>query len=413
MPHAKCLIITTHYKPLVGGAQSVYDALANKVPARFCVLTAQRDYARGEDVDGYRAFDEAAGYKIFRIPRMRPDLLGDSPGAIVRLASHVKARRIRQEVLRSALDAVRETEANIICIGALDALGGLVPELKEKTDARVVVYTHGEEISQTAYSPKAEKARGQALQAADAVIAVSSFTTQLIAEKYGVPPARIKCLGNGVDVERFRDRPSENVRVPLGLTAGPLVLAVGRLVERKGFDRLLEAWPKVLASVPQAQLAIVGKGPLENSLKEAAEADEMGGSVHMLGHVTDGVLPSLYASADLFTMPNRTMPDGDTEGFGLVFLEAAAAGTPSVGGRAGGAVDAIIDGETGLLVNGDDPNAIAFALTELLTDEVRRLQLGDAARQHAMTQGWQDKAAELLAYFDSLLVKGRDGDASG
>ncbi|WP_262689400.1 glycosyltransferase family 4 protein [Kordiimonas aestuarii] len=403
MPEAKCLIITTHYKPLVGGAQSVYDALASKLPARFCVLTARRDYARGTAVAGCKAFDDSALYDIIRIPRMRPDLLGPSPGPVTRVGSHIAARRITREVLKATKDTIARTGANIVCIGALDALGWLVGELREHPDIRVVVYTHGEEISQKAYSGKAEDARGQALRAADAVIAVSGFTASLIAEKYQVPPERIKCLGNGVDIERFRERPSENVRVPLGLGAGPLVLAVGRLVARKGFDRLLEAWPKVLAAVPEAQLAIVGKGPLEAELTASAQAEGMNGSVHMLGHVPDGTLPSLYASADIFAMPNRTMPDGDTEGFGLVFLEAAAAGIPSVGGRAGGAVDAIRDGTTGLLVDGEDTSAIAFALTELLTDEVKRLGMADAARDYAMSQGWADKAEDLVVYLDQLL----------
>ena len=110
--------------------------------------------------------------------------------------------------------------------------------------------------------------------------------------------------------------------------------------------------------------------------------DELGisKSVQLLGHVSDGQLPSLYASADVFAMPNRTLPDGDTEGFGLVFLEAAAAGTPSIAGRAGGAVDAVLDGKTGLLVDGTDIGAISFAVTEFLTNEVRCGEMADAAR---------------------------------
>lgn len=403
MSDAKCLIVTTHYKPLVGGAQAVYDALADKAPGNFGVLTGKRDFVRRNEVSSWQAFDESAKYPITRIERLRPDMLGDKPNIASRLSSHFSARKIRHEVLDAVVKSYKEGGYNIVCIGALDALGWLVEALQEALGIKVILYTHGEEISQTAYNEWAEKARERYLSQADGVIAVSSFTSALIEKKYGVPKDKIKCLGNGVNLEKFRARPTENVRVPLGLSAGPLVLSVGRLVERKGFDQLLRAWPNVLTAVPEAQLAIVGSGPQEDEL--VAIIDELGisKSVQLLGHVSDGQLPSLYASADVFAMPNRTLPDGDTEGFGLVFLEAAAAGTPSIAGRAGGAVDAVLDGQTGLLVDGTDIGAISFAVTEFLTNEVRCGEMADAARAHALTQGWEDKASELIAYMNGLL----------
>jgi phosphatidylinositol alpha-1,6-mannosyltransferase len=410
MPKRKSLIVTTHYRPLTGGAQAVYDALCSAAPEHFAVLTASHDYTTGREVEAWRSFDGKAPYEIVRVPAMRPGLLGPKPGIGARVMSHLGASLLKHRVLRAVLDTARETGASVICIGALDALGWLVEPVRRKTGLPVVIYTHGEEISQQAHNARAEARRRKTLQAADGVIAVSSFTAQLIEQKYGLAQKAIKWLGNGVDLAKFNSRPTENVRMQFGLGAGPLVLSVGRLVARKGFDRLLEAWPRILASVPEAQLAIVGKGPLEADLVERAGGSEMKGSVHMLGHVSDGALPSLYASADLFVMPNRTLPDGDTEGFGLVFLEAAAAGTPSVGGRAGGAVDAIVDGTTGLLVDGEDTGAIAFAVTDLLKDEVKRLKMGDAARAHALTQGWDNKAAELLSWLDRIETRDSSGD---
>lgn len=403
MSDAKCLIVTTHYKPLVGGAQAVYDALADKTPSHFGVLTAKRDFVRRCEVSSWEAFDENAKYPITRIDRLRPDMLGENPNIANRLSSHLSARKIRRDVLDAVVKRCKNDRYNIVCIGALDALGWLIGPLRETLGIKVILYTHGEEISQTAYNDRAEKARECYLNEADGVIAVSSFTAALIEKKYGVHKDRIKCLGNGVNLEKFRARPTENVRIPLGLNAGPLVLSVGRLVERKGFDQMLQAWPNVLAAVPEAQLAIVGSGPQEAQLLATIEDLSISGSVQLLGHVSDAQLPSLYASADVFAMPNRTLPDGDTEGFGLVFLEAAAAGTPSVAGRAGGAVDAVIDGKTGFLVDGMDVGAISFAITELLTNEVRRVEMADAARSHALTQGWEDKAGELVDYMNGLL----------
>ena len=116
----------------------------------------------------------------------------------------------------------------------------------------------------------------------------------------------------------------------------------------------------------------------------------------MLGWMSANQLKAAYQRADVFAMPNRTMPDGDTEGFGLVFLEAAAQGTPSVGGRAGGAIDAIIEGETGLLVDGYKPDEIAAAINKILGNDTLRGELSRKALAHARTQDWQSKADEFL-----------------
>ncbi len=403
----KNLIITTHYCPLVGGAQTVYDAIASTHPADFDVLTASKDYTTGEKVPGSEGFDHGAPYSITRLEELRTPLASGRVGLVRRTLMVFQDRLLRYKIVRYLKRLSKKKSYEIIVLGALDALGWMVAPLRLiYPDAKIVIYTHGEEISQACYSSRAEQRRRAALQAADGVVAVSSFTAGLIASKYGVEPGRIEQVTNGVDLATFDSLPRANARPHFGLGNGPLVLAVGRLVPRKGFDVLVEAWPRILAAVPGAELAIAGTGPLSASLKAAAERVEMNGSVHMLGFVPDEMLPSLYASADLFAMPNRTMPDGDTEGFGLVFLEAAAAGTPSVGGNAGGAVDAIIDGETGRLVDGTDAGAVAFAISELLNDEVTRKRMGEAARAHAQTQGWDGKAEQLINFFKRLREEG-------
>lgn len=395
----KCLMVTTHYRPLIGGAQAVYDALATAAPDRFAVLTASSDPATGLEVEGWRDFDASAPYAIHRINALRAPLLTGRVTLFTKLRSRLRERAIRREVVRAVDAELKGGEYGAVCIGALDALGWLVPLLQKRGDIPVYIYTHGEEISQKPYSDSADEARKQALQAASGIVAVSSFTAALITEKYGVPASRVRTITNGVDLERFCDRPAENVRRHLGLDLGPLVLSLGRLVERKGFDKLIEAWPRIQTAVPQARLAIAGTGPQEAALQAAAAEQNTGDSITFLGRVAAEMLPSLYASADLFVMPNRTMPDGDTEGFGLVFLEAAASGTPSVGGAAGGAVDAVSHGNTGLLVDGWDVSAIAFAVTDMLTDEVKRKSMGQAAMAFARTQGWSAKAAEALSFF--------------
>lgn len=398
----KCLLITTHYGPLIGGAQTVYDAIASSHNADITVLTAYGDYTTGQEVQGWQDFDQSRPYGIYRIQAVRPGMLGRDQKLLSRAMVHAQALFVSRKLKQAIRQQLAAKDFDVICIGALDALGYLVPWLKKEFAKPVILYTHGEEICQEPYNRRAENRRRAALQAADGLVAVSSFTRDLMAEKYEVDRSRIEVITNGVDFERFSGLPDENVRQKFGIPLGPLVVGVGRLVSRKGFDKLLESWPKIRAAVPSACLAIGGSGPLLPALQALSEDAEMNGSVHLLGRVPDEFLASLYASADLFVMPNRTMPDGDTEGFGLVFLEAGAGGVPAIGGNAGGVPDAIIDGETGLLVDGEDAGAIAFAVIDLLNDEVRRKAMGERAREHARTQGWDTKAAQFTAFLKRI-----------
>ena len=402
----KCLIVNSHFRPLIGGALTVYEGLATARPDVFHILSATVDYTTGRVCDGAEVYDTAVPFAVHRLEHLRaPMRSGKGFGVLTAASRTIQEWRVRKIVLREILNLQARHDFDVICIGALDALGWLVGPLKAQTRALITIYTHGEDVSQTPYRQAVLAARGKALAEADGIVAVSNFTAQLIVKKFALSPGKIKMLKNGVDLLRFKQKPVENVRVPLGIGAGPLVLSVGRLVERKGFDKLLEAWPRVLAAVPEAKLAIAGTGVMTDRLRGLADADDMQDSVRLLGHVPDALLPSLYATSDLFVMPNRTMPDGDTEGFGLVFLEAAASGVPAIGGRAGGVEDAILDGETGLLIDGGDIGAIAFAITDLLADDVRRAAMAEAGRAHALTQGWPDKADELLCFFEALSHK--------
>lgn len=410
MANPKCLIITTHYRPLIGGALTVYDALAAYAGGAISLLTASSDYTTGKEVEGWRAFDDAANYTISRIPAMRIGLLPEGTGLIGKLAARLRTKLLARQVLRAAKTAIKQQKIDVVCIGAQDALGWLVGPLKRATGAKVIIYVHGEEVSQAAYSKKAEARRRAILHAADGLVAVSSFTADILKQKYGVPAGKIKLQTNGVDLDKYtgkwpKDAQKKDTRKNAGLPEGAFVFSCGRLVARKGFDRLVEAWPAVVAAVPGATLLMGGKGPLEDALRRRAKELAVEDSIEFAGWVSERKLAVAYGEADIFTMPNRTMPDGDTEGFGLVFLEAAAMGTPSVGGRAGGAIDAIIDGETGLLVDAEKPEEISKALISLLLDKQKRQGLAKKAKAYARTQGWQAKTAEFLEYLKELTAE--------
>jgi phosphatidylinositol alpha-1,6-mannosyltransferase len=203
-----------------------------------------------------------------------------------------------------------------------------------------------------------------------------------------------------VDIDRFS--PNEVARAAMraryGLGGRPVVVCVSRLVPRKGQDMLIRALPAIRERVPGAALVIVGGGPYGTSLRRLAHT--FGVAEHVV--FTDGVpgdeLPAHHAMADVFAMPCRTRGAGlDVEGLGIVYLEASASGVPVVAGRSGGAPETVVDGETGVVVDGWDVGAVAAAVGDLLADPRRAAAMGAAGRQWVV-DNWQWRTqAERLA----------------
>lgn len=414
MSDRRCLFVVTHYCPLVGGAQAVYDAYARQRSDLFQVLTSSRDYMTGQKVAGCREFDAQASYKITRLDRTRPNIAKGDVSLPGKILSFLRFKRIQKKLVSTILQICEQDDVDVICVGAAEAFTWLPEVLRKHTDRKIVYYTHGEEFSERAHSKKAEGQRKRALQFSHGIVAVSGFTKDLLVKRYNANPDHIRLIHNGVDFGAFAKpmktkNPSDTTRTNQGLQ----VVAAGRMVERKGFDKLIEAWPIILDAAPGATLKMAGKGPIFNDLKKRIDELKLQQSVQQLGFVPDEELIKLYQDADLFVMPNRTLENGDTEGFGLVFLEAAAAGTTSVGGRAGGATDAIIEGETGLLVDGSDPQEIANAIVRLLLDNDLRETLAANAKTHAQSCDWKHKALELNTFFDELCASQSNVGADG
>ena len=230
----------------------------------------------------------------------------------------------------------------------------------------VVIYAHGEELTTWGYGGK-YKAMCFALRHADRVIANSEFTRDELL-KMGVEESRIHLIYPGVDVERFR--PSlecTDLRQSVGVTdAGKLILSVGRLSRRKGFDQVIQALPVLVDAGLDVRYALIGIGEDQDYLLNLALVHGVADRVHLLGHVSVDELPRWYNACDVFAMPNRDI-NGDTEGFGMVFIEAAACGKPTIAGQAGGTGAAVLDRITGLRIPGDSLEHVTAALVSILS----------------------------------------------
>ncbi len=225
------------------------------------------------------------------------------------------------------------------------------------------------------------------------------YTRRRFASAFG-PHAALEHVPPGVDVERFA--PDEVARAEMraryGLGSRPVVCCVSRLVPRKGQDMLIRALPAIRERVPGAALVIVGGGPYRAPLQRLADRFGVAEHVVFTGGVPGEELPAHHAMADVFAMPCRTRGAGlDVEGLGIVYLEASATGVPVVAGRSGGAPETVLDGETGLVVDGWDVGAIAAAVGDLLAEPARAAAMGAAGRRWAV-ENWQwSMQAERLA----------------
>jgi len=256
----------------------------------------------------------------------------------------------------------------------------------------VVIYAHGEELTTWGRGGK-YKAMRFALRHADRVIANSEFTRDELI-KMDVNPARVTLIYPGVDVARFRPGLAcDDLRESVGVgAAGKLILSVGRLSRRKGFDQVIKSLPAMVQAGLDVQYTLIGIGEDQDYLLDLASEHGVADRVHLLGHVSAADLPRWYNACDVFAMPNREI-NGDTEGFGMVFIEAAACGKPAIAGMAGGTAAAVVHDVTGLRINGDDEKDVARALIHVLMDNALKDALGKQGYKRALNDfAWEQVA---------------------
>ncbi|HLZ28939.1 MAG TPA: glycosyltransferase family 4 protein [Chloroflexota bacterium] len=255
-----------------------------------------------------------------------------------------------------------------------------------------VVYAYGQEVWRAGRTMGRRSLdtvlRGRALAAANAVLVPGGFTAGLLAD-WRVPLERIVAVPYGAE-------PRPVVAPPTGTT----LLTVARLIPRKGIDMVIRAMPGLPADVAYR---VVGSGPDQTRLRELARAQGVADRVCFLGRLDDSNLADEYRRCTVFVLPARRTLDGDLEGYGLVYFEAAAWGRPVIAGRSGGEVDAVVDGQTGILVDGESPEQLSSTIAALLADRARLESLGAAGRKRVeTTHNWSRAAAVVDATLAGL-----------
>lgn len=366
----KVLLLTWDYPPAHGGIQIWMFELARRLPdARVTV------FARAATGDA--GFD--AGARI-RVRRLRSAVRGPVPWVF----------RLCGATLRSCIVARPDL---IVCGHVLAAPAALV--VRRVFGVPYVVFAYGYEIRRR----RRQRIVSRLLRGADMVIACSRFTRSAVLG-HGVAPERVRVLHPGVDPDRFRPELGGRAAHPNG--DARIMLSVARLTELyKGHDTAIRALPLIKAKCPDARYVIAGDGPLGDYLVRLARSVGVERDVVFLGELADEALADLYRSSDVLVLLSReSASEGGAEGFGIVSLEAAACGKPVVAGRSGGLLDAVVDGETGILVDPLDTGAAAQAIVSVLQDPALARRLGEAGRRRVL-EGftWDAMAAEARRLF--------------
>lgn len=359
---ASILLVTNDFGPRAGGIETFVIGLLERIPqGEVVVYTSSQENSEAFD----QRWREKYGVDVIRD---RAKILLPTPRVI---------RKLRAVILKRNLKT--------IWFGAAAPLGFSARWLRKSGANHIVALTHGHEVWWSKVWPfsMAMKEIGRSV---DVATFLGDFTRQAIAPRFTNPEKLLK-IAPGIDTEHFNPRNAEKLRKSLGLESKPTIVCVGRLVHRKGQDRLVEAMPEILKRFPDATLVFIGEGPHRAHLDTLVKSNNVEKSVRFIGRIQYAQLPEYIALGDVFAMPSRSRFFGlEVEGLGIVYLEASACGLPVIAGASGGAPDAVRDGETGFVVDGNNIDEIAERIIQLLADHNLREVMGKAGRQWVLDE---------------------------
>ena len=392
------LIVADRFRPTGGGLAEYTHQVARHLHRRGDRVTVLSVPSAGAD-----DFDRECGYEVLR---------ADCP--LTWLSPEVQVVGCLPEWSRVIGYVARTRKADCILSTTPFPMGLFCATAAHRMDIPYIAFVEGREVSMPSALAQRPIQKDYGLLRADSVICPCQYTLDRIHE-LGVAEERAVTILPGVDTEEFRPtRKGLEIRRQIGLNGHPMVLTLGRLVERKGVDRVIAGLKIVLNGIPNAVYVIAGTGPMERELRrQAQEIPELPDHVLFLGAVADQDRVDLYNACDIFAMPCRELADGDVEASGVTFLEANACGKPVVAGRSGGALDAVIDGYTGLFVDPWDRDDVAYALSMLLTDRDFARTLGENGRRRVNEQLTWAKVTERIRDEMVRVVEARRGSGGG
>lgn len=360
-------ILPSAFHPSLGGVEELTRQLARELQRqghRAIIITNRwpRDLPEKETIDGL---------SVYRLPMRFPD------GSFKSWATyHVSRNRLRNRLAA----ILRQERIEVLHVQCVSSQAHYATWAAQTLDLPLVVTLQGElTMDATQLYQRSERARGlmrKTLDSADAVTACSQQTLDE-AEAFMGRPWRVptSVIWNGVNVDELA------AATPY-VHARPYVLAIGRHVTQKGFDVLLRAFAQYVATGGQFDLILAGDGPERANLQQLITELKLCDKVHLVGRADRVTAASLFAGCEFFVLPSRHEP------FGIVNLEAMAAGKAVVATRVGGVAEIVKNHETGLLVPANSLDALAAALSQLSSNAELRARLGELGRERAVAFCW-------------------------
>ena len=374
----KILCITNDFGPRAGGIETFVMGLIERLPAsRVIVYTSAQDNTEPYD----RKWLEDFGVEVVRD---KAKILLPTPG----VAYCVNA-------------LVRERNVSTVFFGAAAPLGLLSKGLRRAGVKHIVALTHGHEVWWSKVWPFTLAMKIISRQV-NHLTYLGEFTRSAIAQSISKSAGQSMVkIAPGIDTDHFYPQDATHLRSELGLVHKKVIVSVGRLVHRKGQDVLIEAMPTIIEQVPEAHLLMIGEGPYRSYLETRVKSLGIQESVTFIGRIQYADLPEYICVGDIFVMPSRSRLAGlEVEGLGIVYLEASACGLPVIAGNSGGAPDAVLHGETGLVVDGTRKADVAAATVELLLDSKRSKAMGARGREWIIQEWrweiWSERFTKLL-----------------
>ena len=375
----KILCITNDFGPRAGGIETFVMGLIERLPnGCVTVYTSQQGDTKTYD----RGWLDQFGVKVVRD---KSKILLPTP-----------------RVTRAVKRLITNERIEVVFFGAAAPLAVMANGLRKAGAKKIVSLTHGHEVWWAKLWPFKWAIRYIGNNV-DHLTYLGDFTRKEISRSLSAKAssAMVK-IAPGIDTAHFRPQSSAaELRESLGLVDKKVIVSVGRLVHRKGQDSLITALPQILRDQPQAHILMIGTGPYKKHLEALAVKFSVQDSITFLGRIQYADLPRYRSVGDIFAMPSRSRLAGlEVEGLGIVYLEASACGLPVIAGNSGGAPDAVLQGKTGITVNGRDPSDIARAVKFLLDDPVRAKEMGQSGREWIHSnwswEAWATKFITLL-----------------
>ncbi len=375
----KILFVTNDFGPRSGGIESFVMGLVERLPKDSVTVFTS---SQGDTSDYDAKWRQDYGVEVIRD---RSTMLLPTP-----------------RVARTLKKIAKQGSFSAACFGAAAPLGLLASALRKAGISRIVSLTHGHEVWWAKVFPFSWAIRhiGDNL---DALTYLGEFTKSNISKALS-PTARnaMVRIAPGIDISHFSpDTAPSSLRERLGLKEKAVIVSVGRLVPRKGQDRLIQALPLIRKTIPNAHVLFVGEGTYRKNLEKLVQDNDVKDHVTFVGRVPYSQLPSYFRCGDIFAMPSRSRMGGlEVEGLGIVYLEASGCGLPVIAGNSGGAPDAVVDGVTGIVVDGTNINEIAGAIVRVLSDPTKMKAMGAVGSEWVASgwswEIWSSKFAELL-----------------